>query len=35
VLDPDTPRQRIELDPSSFDRQAPLRQLSPDHWVAV
>jgi len=35
VLDPDTPRHRIELDPSSFDRQAPLRQLSPDHWVAV
>jgi oligopeptide transport system ATP-binding protein len=35
VLDPDTPRQRIELDPSSFDREAPLRQLSPDHWVAI
>ena len=35
VLDPDAPRHRIELDPSSFDRSAPLRQLSPDHWVAV
>ena len=35
VLDPDAPRHRIELDPSSFDRGAPLRQLSPDHWVAV
>jgi ABC-type oligopeptide transport system ATPase subunit len=34
-LDPDTPRQRIELDPSSFDRQAPLRQLSQGHWAAV
>jgi oligopeptide transport system ATP-binding protein len=35
VLDPDAPRHRIELDPSSFDRAAPLRQLSHDHWVAV
>ncbi|MBM3817736.1 MAG: ABC transporter ATP-binding protein [Acidimicrobiia bacterium] len=35
VLDPDTPRQRIELDPSSFDREAPLRQLGAGHWAAV
>ncbi len=27
VLDPDAPRQRIELDPSTFDREAPLREV--------
>jgi ABC-type oligopeptide transport system ATPase subunit len=35
VLDPDAPRQRIELDPATFDRQAPLRQISEVHWAAV
>jgi ABC-type oligopeptide transport system ATPase subunit len=35
VLDPDTPRRRIELDPSSFDREAPLKQLGDGHWAAV
>jgi ABC-type oligopeptide transport system ATPase subunit len=35
VLDPDTPRQRIELDPASFDREAPLKQLDSGHWAAV
>ena len=35
VLDPDAPRQRIELDPSSFDREAPLRQIGQGHWAAV
>jgi ABC-type oligopeptide transport system ATPase subunit len=35
VLDPDAPRQRIDLDPSSFDRGAPLRPLAPGHWAAV
>jgi ABC-type oligopeptide transport system ATPase subunit len=35
VLDPDTPRQRIELDPSSFEREAPLREIGAQHWAAV
>ncbi len=35
VLDPDAPRRRIELDPRSFDREAPLRQISARHWAAV
>jgi peptide/nickel transport system ATP-binding protein len=35
VLDPDTPRQRIELDPSSFERDAPLKSVGVEHWAAV
>jgi oligopeptide transport system ATP-binding protein len=35
VLDPDTPRQRIELDASTFDRNAPLRQINAAHWAAI
>jgi oligopeptide transport system ATP-binding protein len=35
VLDPDAPRQRIELDPSTFDRNSPLRQIAAAHWAAV
>jgi oligopeptide transport system ATP-binding protein len=35
VLDPDAPRQRIELDPSTFDRNAPLRQIATAHWAAI
>jgi ABC-type oligopeptide transport system ATPase subunit len=35
VLDPDTPRQRIELNPDSFDRSAPLRSIGAGHWAAV
>jgi ABC-type oligopeptide transport system ATPase subunit len=35
VLDPDAPRNRIELDPNSFDREAPLKEIAPEHWAAV
>ncbi len=35
VLDPDAPRQRIELDPKSFDKEAPLREVAAQHWAAV
>jgi len=35
VLDPDTPRQRIELNPGSFERDAPLREIGAQHWAAV
>jgi ABC-type oligopeptide transport system ATPase subunit len=35
VLDPDAPRQRIEFDPSTFERDAPLRSVGAEHWAAV
>jgi ABC-type oligopeptide transport system ATPase subunit len=35
VLDPDAPRQRIVLDPSTFDRDAPLKQVGDAHWASV
>jgi oligopeptide transport system ATP-binding protein len=35
VLDPDAPRRRIELDPSSFDRDAPLQAVGEQHWAAI
>jgi oligopeptide transport system ATP-binding protein len=35
VLDPDAPRRRIELDPSSFERDAPLKPVGAEHWAAV
>jgi ABC-type oligopeptide transport system ATPase subunit len=35
VPDPTAPRQRITLDPASFDRMAALREVSAGHWAAV
>jgi peptide/nickel transport system ATP-binding protein/oligopeptide transport system ATP-binding protein len=35
VLDPDAPRRRIELDPQSFQHDAPLREIATAHWAAV
>ena len=35
VLDPDAPRRRIELDPSTFDRDAPLREIANGHSAAI
>lgn len=34
-LDPDLPRERITLDATSFDRNAPLREVGADHFAAV
>jgi oligopeptide transport system ATP-binding protein len=35
VPDPDAPRHRIVLDPASFDRLAPLREIGVGHLAAV
>jgi peptide/nickel transport system ATP-binding protein/oligopeptide transport system ATP-binding protein len=35
VPDPTAPRQRITLDPDSFDRTAALREVETGHWAAV
>jgi peptide/nickel transport system ATP-binding protein len=35
VPDPDAPRQRLVLDPDSFDRGAPLREVSQGHFAAI
>ena len=35
VPDPSVPRQRIVLDPDSFDRRAPLKELKAGHFAAV
>jgi oligopeptide transport system ATP-binding protein len=35
VLDPDAPRQRITLDPATFNHAAPLREIGGQHWAAV
>jgi oligopeptide transport system ATP-binding protein len=35
VPDPDAPRNRIVLDPQSFDRAAPLREVAAGHFAAL
>jgi oligopeptide transport system ATP-binding protein len=35
VPDPEAPRQRIVLDPASFSREAPLREIASGHVAAV
>jgi oligopeptide transport system ATP-binding protein len=35
ATDPDAPRSRIELDPATFDRDAPLRDVGAGHMAAV
>jgi oligopeptide transport system ATP-binding protein len=35
VVDPDAPRQRIQLDPDAVDRNAALREVSSGHFAAV
>src|SRR5688500_499128 len=35
VTDPDAPRNRIELDPTLVNRDAPLRELAPGHFAAL
>ena len=35
VPDPDAVRRRIVLDPMTFTRGAPLREVAPDHWAAI
>ena len=35
VLDPDAHRQRIRLEPDSFDAHAALREVGASHWAAV
>jgi oligopeptide/dipeptide ABC transporter ATP-binding protein len=33
--DPDVPVRRIQLDPASFDRSLPLREIQPAHFAAI
>jgi ABC-type oligopeptide transport system ATPase subunit len=35
VPDPTVPRRRIVLDPGSFNRSAPLREVAAGHWAAT
>jgi len=35
VPDPAAPRQRLVLDPATFNRDAPLREIGPGHFAAV
>jgi ABC-type oligopeptide transport system ATPase subunit len=33
--DPTAPRERIVLDPATFKREAPLREIGPGHWASI
>jgi peptide/nickel transport system ATP-binding protein len=35
VPDPKATRQRVVLDPGSFDRAAALREVGSGHWAAI
>jgi ABC-type oligopeptide transport system ATPase subunit len=35
VLDPDAPRQRVELDPRQVNREAPLTEVADGHFAAI
>jgi ABC-type oligopeptide transport system ATPase subunit len=35
AIDPDAPRQRVELDPSLVNRDAPLREVAVGHYAAI
>ncbi len=35
AIDPDAPRQRIQLDPGTVNREAALREIGNGHWAAV
>jgi ABC-type oligopeptide transport system ATPase subunit len=35
IIDPDRPRQRIQIDPASVDRDAALKEIDAGHWAAV
>jgi oligopeptide transport system ATP-binding protein len=35
IADPDAPRRRIVLDPASFNRLAPLREMTAGHYAAI
>jgi ABC-type oligopeptide transport system ATPase subunit len=35
IPDPTAARRRVVLDPASFDRAAPLREVTSGHWAAV
>jgi ABC-type oligopeptide transport system ATPase subunit len=35
IADPDAPRQRLALDPDTFDRDAALKRIGDGHWAAI
>ena len=35
LLDPDAPRQRLQVDPGTFRPDAPLKEINPSHWAAI